>query len=106
MLIAHVESGTSKVHVQFVINFREFCCTCTASVQRKMYMYNFECTFFKIRCTTRCTVSHQRKGTYIYGLDAITLEEARQIPQNSPSEGDFCASGSALVKGKGLVYTV
>ena len=86
------------VHVQFLINFREFCCTCTTSMLRKLYMYNSECTFFKMRCTTRCTVSHQRNGGHVPGLDAITLEEARQIPLNSPSEGDFCAYGSALVK--------
>ena len=42
--------------------------------------------------------SHQRKGDRVYGLDAITLEEAHQKQRFSPLRGEIRASGSALVK--------
>ena len=54
--------------------------------------------FLLLLCTTECTDFNVEKRGQVQGQDAILKGEARQIPQNSPSEGDFCGSGSALVK--------
>ena len=73
-----------------------------------LYMYNFYATktvhvqfwmyTFRDQMYNQMYNSHQRKGDRVYGLDAITLGEARQKQPFSPLRGAIRASGSALVK--------
>ena len=94
-----------------------FLCTCTLleivhfSMYRKDVQFwepdtKANVQFFLFRCTTRCTDFNIEKRGHVRALDAITLEEARQIPQNSTLSVEFCASGSALVKCLNLKFVV
>ena len=66
LVFVHVQflrkkSCTCTIFEPLFLIFVDECCTCTTFMLRKLYMYNFECRLFEIRCTTRCTVLKPRK---------------------------------------------
>ena len=108
----------------YTILLKRCFCECTTSAQKKMYMYKFWPHFdqiswfllymynlyatktvhvqfwmytFRDQMYTQMYNSHQRKGDRVYGLDAITLEEAFQKQRFSTLRVEIRASGSAVV---------